>query len=94
MYNPKITYHFSMDDIKRLNEEIKGIAENFHEEETGWFSENIGRQFVDENNNTFEIDVLGRFFRADEPDFDLHYIRLKKDGITFEFDYRIFQDRI
>jgi len=94
MYNPKITYHFSMDDIKRLNEEIKVIAENFHEEETGWFHENTGRLFADENGNVFEFDVLGRFFRKDEPDYDLHYVRLKKDGITFEFDYRIFQDRI
>jgi|688.fasta_scaffold2485633_1 hypothetical protein len=94
MYNPKITYHFSMDDVKRLNEEIKGIAENFHEEETGWFQENKGRQFTDENGNTFDFDILGRFFRADEPNFDLHYIRLKKDGIIFEFDYRIFQDHI
>lgn len=93
MYNPKITYHFSMDDVKRLNEEIKTIAENF-EQENGWFQENEGRQFTDENNNTFEIDILGRFFRADEPNFDLHYIRLKKDGIIFEFDYRIFQDHI
>ena len=61
---------------------------------TGWFSENVGRQFTDENGNTFEFDVLGRFFRKDEPEYDLHYVRLKKDGITFEFDYRIFQDHI
>ena len=94
MYNPKITYHFSMDDIKRLNEEIKGIAENFHEEETGWFQEKEGMNFVDENGISFEIDILGRFFRRDEPEYDLHYIRLKKDGITFEFDYRIFEDSI
>jgi hypothetical protein len=94
MYNPKITYYFSMDDVKRLNEEIKGIAENFHEEDTGWFHEKEGMQFTDENQNTFEIDILGRFFRRDEPEYDLHYIRLKKDGITFEFDYRIFEDKI
>jgi len=50
--------------------------------------------FVDENGITFEIDILGRFFRRDEPEYDLHYIRLKKDGITFEFDYRIFEDKI
>jgi hypothetical protein len=83
-----------MDDVKRLNEEIKGIAENFHEEDTGWFHEKEGMQFTDENQNTFEIDILGRFFRRDEPEYDLHYIRLKKDGITFEFDYRIFEDKI
>jgi len=94
MYNPKITYHFSMDDIKRLNEEIKGIAENFHEEDTGWFQEKEGMNFVDANGITFEIDILGRFFSRDEPEYDLHYIRLKKDGITFEFDYRIFEDKI
>jgi hypothetical protein len=82
-----------MDDVKRLNEEIKGIAENF-EQENGWFQENEGRQFTDEKGNVFDFDILGRFFRADEPNFDLHYIRLKKDGITFEFDYRIFQDHI
>jgi hypothetical protein len=94
MYNPKITYHFSMDDVKRLNNQIKVIAENYHEEDTGWFHEKEGMQFTDENQNTFEIDILGRFFRKDEPEYDLHYIRLKKDGITFEFDYRIFEDKI
>ena len=94
MYNPKITYHFSMDDIKRLNEQIKVIAENYHEEDTGWFHEEEGTHFIDENQNTFQIDILGRFLRNDEPEFDLHYVRLKKDGITFEFDYRIFQDKI
>jgi len=93
MYNPKITYHFSMDDIERLNEEIKVIAQNF-EHENGWFHENEGRQFTDEKGNVFDFDVLGRFFRKDEPLFDIHYVRLKKDGITFEFDYRIFQDHI
>jgi hypothetical protein len=93
MYNPKITYQFSMDDIKRLNEEIKAIAQTY-EQDNGWFQENEGRQFTDENGNVFEFDILGRFFRADEPNFDLHYVRLKKDGIIFEFDYRIFQDHI
>ena len=93
MYNPKITYHFSMDDIKKLNQEIRIIAENY-EIDNGWFHENEGRQFIDEQGNVFAIDVLGRFFRKDEPEYDLHYVRLKKDGITFEFDYRIFQDRI
>lgn len=83
-----------MDDVKRLNDRIKVIAENYHEEDTGWFHEKEGTQFTDENQNTFEIDILGRFFRKDEPEYDLHYVRLKKDGITFEFDYRIFQDRI
>jgi hypothetical protein len=96
MYNPKITYHFSMDDIKRLNEEIKSIANNYNDDQTGWFEvdEKQHLVFVDEQDNMFTIHLRGRFFRSDDPEFDLDYVTLEKDGITFSFDINIFDDHV
>lgn len=93
MYCPKINYCFSMDDVKKLNQEIRIIAENY-EIDNGWFHENEGRQFIDEQGNVFAIDVLGRFSQRFEPDYELHYVRLKKDGMSFDFDVELFSEHI
>ena len=96
MYCPKISYCFIGDDIRTLNERIKSIALNYHEEETGWFdvAEKEHLVFVDEQDNMFTIHLRGRFFRSDEPNYDLEYLTLEKDGISFSFDVNIFDDKV
>ena len=50
MYCPKITYCFNDDDIRTLNERIKSIANNYNDDQTGWFEvdETQHLTFVDE----------------------------------------------
>ena len=96
MYCPKINYCFNEDDIRTLNERIKSIALNYHEEHTGWFdvAEKEHLVFVDEQDNMFTIHLRGRFWKQDDPEFDLDYVTLEKDGISFSFDINIFDDHI
>ena len=96
MYCPKITYCFNDDDIRTLNERIKSIANNYNDDQTGWFEvdETQHLVFVDEQDNMFTIHLRGRFFRSDEPNYDLEYVNLEKDGISFSFDVNIFDDKV
>lgn len=96
MYCPKITYCFSADDIRTLNERIKSIANNYNCDQTGWFDvdETQHLVFVDEQDNMFTIHLRGRFFRSDDPEFDLDYVTLEKDGISLSFDINIFDDHV
>ena len=96
MYCPKINYCFVEDDIRTLNERIKTIAKDYRDEETGWFdvSEKDHLVFVDEQDNMFTIYLLGRFWRKDENDFEIEYIILEKDGISFSFEKNIFDDHL
>lgn len=96
MYCPKINYCFSDDDIRTLNERIKSIAEAYHDDETGWFDvgEHQHLVFIDENDNIFGINVIGRFWRKFDPEFELEVVELTKDGIVFSFDVNIFEDSI
>jgi hypothetical protein len=96
MYCPKISYCFIGDDIRSLNERIKSIANNYNDDQTGWFEvdEKQHLVFVDEQDNMFTIHLRGRFFRSDEPEFDLEYVTLEKDGISFSFDVNIFDDHV
>jgi hypothetical protein len=79
-----------------LNERIKAIAEAYHDDETGWFDVGEHQQlvFIDDNDNVFAIHLLGRFWKKDDPEFDLDYVTLEKDGISFSFDINIFDDHI
>ena len=96
MYCPKINYCFNADDIRTLNERIKSIANNYNDDQTGWFEvdEKQHLVFVDDQDNMFTIHLRGRFFRSDDPEFDLDYVTLEKDGITFSFDINIFYDHV
>lgn len=96
MYCPKITYCFSEDDIRTLNERIKSIANNYNDDQTGWFDvdETQHLVFIDEQDNMFTIHLRGRFFRSDDPEFDLDYVTLEKDGISLSFDINIFDDHV
>jgi hypothetical protein len=97
MYCPKITYCFVADDIQTLNERIKTIAKDFQEEDNGgWFSVNEKNNlvFIDENDNLYLIHLRGHFWRKGEPDFNLVYVTLEKDGISFSFDTDIFDDQL
>jgi hypothetical protein len=96
MYCPKINYCFNDNDILLLNKRIKAIALNYHEEHTGWFDVGKNDQlvFIDEQENMFLIYLRGRFFRRDEPDFDLEFVRLEKDKISFDFEIKMFDDHI
>ena len=96
MYCPKITYCFNEDDIRTLNERIKSIANNYNDDQTGWFEvdETQHLVFVDEQDNMFTIHLRGRFFRSDEPNYDLDFVNLEKDGISFSFDINIFDDHV
>ncbi len=97
MYCPKITYCFIGDDIRTLNEQIKNIAKEFQDEDNGgWFSvdETNNLVFIDEQDNLYTIHLRGRFFRSDDPEFDLDFVTLEKDGISFSFDVNIFDDHI
>lgn len=96
MYCPKINYCFSADDIRTLNERIKSIAEAYHDDETGWFDVGEHQEliFIDDNDNIFIIHLRGRFWRKDDPEFDLEYVTLEKDCISFSFDINIFDDHI
>ena len=96
MYCPKISYCFIGDDIRTLNERIKSIANNYNDDQTGWFEvdEKQHLVFVDEADNLYVIHLRGRFWRKDEPEFDLEYVTLEKDGISFSFDVNIFDDHV
>ena len=96
MYCPKITYCFSDDDIRTLNERIKSIANNYNDDETGWFEVNEEQQltFFDEQDNMYTINLRGCFWKNDDPEFDLDFVTLEKDGISFSFDVNIFDDHI
>lgn len=96
MYCPKITYCFSDFDVERLNERIKSIANNYNCDQTGWFDvdETQHLVFVDEQDNMFTIHLRGRFWKNDDPEFDLDYVTLEKDGISLSFDINIFDDHI
>jgi hypothetical protein len=96
MYCPKITYCFNDDDIRALNERIKSIANNYNDDETGWFEvdETQHLVFIDDLDNMYTINLRGRFFRSDEPEFDLDFVTLEKDGISFSFDVNIFDDHL
>jgi hypothetical protein len=96
MYCPKITYCFIGDDIRTLNERIKNIAKCYQEEDSGWFSVNQTNNlaFIDEQDNLYVIHLRGRFWRNGEPDFNLEYVTLEKDGISFSFDVDIFDDHL
>lgn len=96
MYCPKITYCFSDFDVERLNERIKSIANNYNDDQTGWFDvdETQHLVFVDEQDNMFTINLRGRFWKADDPEFDLDYVTLEKDGISLSFDINIFDDHV
>jgi len=97
MYCPKITYCFIGDDIRTLNERIKNIAKDFEEEgNSGWFSvdERQHLVFIDEQDNLYTIHLRGHFWRKGEPDFNLEYVTLEKDGISFSFDTDIFDDQL
>jgi hypothetical protein len=85
------------DDIQTLNQQIKNIAKEFQDEDNGgWFSvdETNNLVFIDEQDNLYTIHLRGRFFRSDEPNYDLEYVTLEKDGISFSFDVNIFDDHI
>jgi len=96
MYCPKITYCFSDEDISTLNERIKAIANNYNDDQTGWFEVNEEQNltFVDDQDNMYIINLRGRFWRNDDPDFDLDFVTLEKDGISFSFDTDIFDDQL
>jgi hypothetical protein len=96
MYCPKITYCFIGDDIRTLNERIKTIAQAYDDDETGWFSvdETNNLVFIDEQDNLYVIHLRGRFWRKDEPNFDLEFVRLEKDGISFHFDTEMFDEKV
>lgn len=96
MYCPKITYCFNDDDIRTLNERIKSIANNYNDDQTGWFvvDEQQHLTFVDEQDNMYTISLRGRFWKNDDPDFDLYFVKLEKDGVSFSFDVNIFDDHI
>jgi hypothetical protein len=42
----------------------------------------------------YTIHLRGRFWRADEPNFDLEFVRLEKDGISFHFDTEMFDEKV
>jgi len=97
MYCPKISYCFIGDDIRTLNEQIKTIAKDFQDEDNGgWFSidEKNNLVFIDEQDNLYVIHLRGKFWRKGERDFNLEYVTLEKDGISFSFDVNIFDDQI
>ena len=50
--------------------------------------------FVDEQDNMYTISLRGRFWKNDDPEFDLDFVTLEKDGISFSFDINIFDDHI
>jgi hypothetical protein len=95
-YCPRVSYCFTKDDMNTLNERIKAIALNYHEEHTGWFDVDETQHliFVDDQDNMYTIYLRGRFWRADEPNFDLEFVRLEKDGISFHFDTEMFDDHV
>jgi hypothetical protein len=96
MYCPKITYCFSAEDLQKLNTRIKFIAQEYHQSETGWFDvsdfENL--EWMDEQDVRFTIHLRGRFWKADDPEFDLEYVQLVNNGIVLDFDINIFEDSI
>jgi hypothetical protein len=96
MYCPKITYCFSDEDISALNERIKAIANNYNDDQTGWFKvdETQHLVFIDDLDNMYTINLRGRFHKNDDPDFDLDYVTLEKDGVSFSFDLDIFDDHL
>ena len=97
MYCPKISYCFIGDDIRTLNERIKTIAKDFQDEDNGgWFSvdETNHLIFIDEQDNLYTIHLRGKFWRKDENEFNLEYVTLEKDGISFSFDVDIFDDHL
>ena len=96
MYCPQITYCFNEDDVRTLNERIKDIANNYNDDQTGWFEvdEKQHLVFVDDQDNMFVIHLRGRFWRNDDPEFDLDFVNLEKDGISFSFDINIFDDHL
>ena len=95
-YYPQISYCFSKYEIFMLNKKVIDIAKVYRQEDSGWF--NIDNKdnlvFIDEQDNLYTIYLRGRFWRKDEEDFDLEFVRLEKDGIFFNFDVNIFGDRI
>jgi hypothetical protein len=92
MYCPKITYYFSVEEIKALDKRIQEIARTYYEGDTGWF--NVGEYehltFIDDNDNMYSIHLRGRFWRKDESQYDLEYVSLEKDGVIFNFDPNLF----
>jgi hypothetical protein len=96
MYCPKITYCFSDDDIRTLNERIKSIANNYNDDQTGWFEVDQEQHlvFIDDLDNMYNINLRGRFFRQYDTEFDLDFVTLEKDGISFSFDINIFDDHL
>jgi hypothetical protein len=96
MYCPKITYCFNDDDIRTLNERIKVIANNYNDDQTGWFEVDQEQHlvFIDDLDNMYTINLRGRFWRKDEPNFDLEFVRLEKDGISFHFDTEMFDEKV
>ena len=96
MYCPKITYCFSVADLKEINEQIKLIATNYEETEGGWFntSESDNIKFIDGAGKSFVLCVRGQFFRRGEGEYDLEYVMLIADGITLHFETRLFDDKL
>lgn len=96
MYCPKITYCFNDDDVRTLNERIKSIANNYNDDQTGWFEvdETQHLVFVDDQDNMYTIHLRGRFWKNDDAEFDLDFVTLEKDGISFSFDTDIFDDHL
>ena len=96
MYCPKITYCFSVADLKEINEQIKLIATNYEETEGGWFntSESDNIKFIDQAGKSFVLCVRGQFFRRGEGEYDLEYVMLLADEITLHFETRLFDDKL
>ncbi len=96
MYCPKINYCFNEEDVRALNKRIKEIANNYNDDQTGWFEVDEKQHliFVDKHWNTFTIYLRGRFWRNSDPEFDLDFVDLVKDGISFSFDVNIFDDHL
>jgi hypothetical protein len=50
--------------------------------------------FIDDLDNMYTINLRGRFWKNDDPEFDLDFVTLEKDGISFSFDVNIFDDHL
>lgn len=96
MYCPKITYCFSATDLKELNKQIKVLAVNYEETESGWFNvvEGDNVTFTDEAGKIFVLSICGQFFRRGEGEYDLEHVMLIADGITLHFEVRLFDDQL